>query len=690
MANKEIIWDVKIGDDVKFFDPEMSYEHTGYRPITMTKGLDFVKDPFIAVGVKKDATGRYTMLPPNSKTHRDWWLEQHNRIKQGYAINNYRVTGDHYFFLNFYRLLNVSKVVKAGEGREETMPQFWAKHYEYFHYVELCEILKHDVIALKARGVGFSEIAASLGVGKYSVVPSYKVIYTAFAENFLLGDGVLQKVWNNLEYLNSETEGGLARIRQKIDTMFHKRASKVDDQKKEKGHMAEILGKTVDNARKLRGGRYERIFFEESGSDPILLTKWNQAQALVQILGKKIGTRFAWGTGGDEGPYLAALEKMFLFPHRYGGLAYKHNHTKTGEFVLTGFFVPADTCVMDLMDARGVTDPIKGREYYDGERLKKADDAQNLLEFCSEYCYFPEEALSRQGQNDFNQVKLAEQHTDITIHKKIVVPRMGRLFWVYETDTDNIIGVKWTDDPEGDIWMSEEPQTDSQGIPLKNLYCAGIDGIDVGIDESVVGEAGSKFAILVKKRTYGNVGNKYVCGYMKRPNDVREAYTNAAKILWWYGCKGNLEDTKIGFRTWLRDKKMDIKMMMNRPNFALDPTKARNESLWGTPGSEKMIRHGLGLVKDYIEDYHMHLNLVEIIEQLQKFSYEFKGKFDWVSAMLMTEIADEDMYNLRVPKEEAEEVWEDIGYWKDEYGRTQFGIIPNNNAINYGNLHTGR
>ena len=40
----------------------------------------------------------------------------------------------------------------------------YKRQYEFFHYVELCEYLKKDVVALKARAVGFSEIGASLGL----------------------------------------------------------------------------------------------------------------------------------------------------------------------------------------------------------------------------------------------------------------------------------------------------------------------------------------------------------------------------------------------------------------------------------------------------------------------------------------------------------------------------------------------
>ena len=39
------------------------------------------------------------------------------------------------------------------EGRAETFPDFFSKQYEYFHYIELCEKLGYDVVALKARGV---------------------------------------------------------------------------------------------------------------------------------------------------------------------------------------------------------------------------------------------------------------------------------------------------------------------------------------------------------------------------------------------------------------------------------------------------------------------------------------------------------------------------------------------------------
>lgn len=44
MKNTDIKWDVKIGDHIEYFDPYLSYEITGYRPINDTEGLDFDPD----------------------------------------------------------------------------------------------------------------------------------------------------------------------------------------------------------------------------------------------------------------------------------------------------------------------------------------------------------------------------------------------------------------------------------------------------------------------------------------------------------------------------------------------------------------------------------------------------------------------------------------------------------------------
>ena len=81
-------------------------------------------------------------------------MEQLKRCAEGYTVGKYRITGDHYFFLNFYHMQTVNKSsAKHVRGRIQSFPMFAVKQYEFFHYVELCEYTGHDVVMLKARAL---------------------------------------------------------------------------------------------------------------------------------------------------------------------------------------------------------------------------------------------------------------------------------------------------------------------------------------------------------------------------------------------------------------------------------------------------------------------------------------------------------------------------------------------------------
>ena len=161
MENEEIKWDYMIGDKVKYFDPTKSYELTGYRPIDETNGLDFDPDPFMEVVFFKEKYGVHTLAPPKSPSYNEFWSREIDRCKQGLTINGYRITGNHYFFLNFYKLLVADDKGKQSQGRDVFHPSFWSKHYEYFHYIELCQYLNKDACSLKARGVNKSALLLS-------------------------------------------------------------------------------------------------------------------------------------------------------------------------------------------------------------------------------------------------------------------------------------------------------------------------------------------------------------------------------------------------------------------------------------------------------------------------------------------------------------------------------------------------
>ena len=136
------MWDYVLEDEIEFFDPECSYELTGYRPIDETHGLDFDPAPFCEAGRVYTETGHYTEYPSGSKPYADFWQEQLDRCINGYTIGKYRITGDNYFFLNFYRMPVVDDSKKLAEASGEGFPKFVAEQYKFFHYFEMCELLK--------------------------------------------------------------------------------------------------------------------------------------------------------------------------------------------------------------------------------------------------------------------------------------------------------------------------------------------------------------------------------------------------------------------------------------------------------------------------------------------------------------------------------------------------------------------
>ena len=112
-----------------------------------------------------------------------------------------------------------------------------------------------------------------------------------------------------------------------------------------------------------------------------------------------------------------------------------------------------------------------------------------------------------------------------------------------------------------------------------------------------------------------------------------------------------LEYTKISFQRFLQERKADDRLM-KRPEYAIS-TKARKvvtKKLIGVPSTEAVIKHGLELVGNFLNDYWFTIDFVDMLQQLLKYSYSQKRKFDIVAAMQMCEIGDEELFGLNPTK----------------------------------------
>ena len=674
------LWDVAVTEDVLYFDPELSYELTGYRPINETQGLDFDPTPFNELAQIYDRTGSYTEYPADSKPYNDFWREQYKRCTEGYTVGKYRITGDHYFFLNFYRMEVISEGARGGAGRNEKFPTFLAKQYEFFHYVEMAERLHKDVAILKARGIGLSEIVACLAVRPYITNRGYRSLLTCAAEGKLTP--LKTKCWKQLNWLDMNTNGGMRHLRQKVNNADTKRASQVTPDGVEYGWMSEIDSVIADTSDKIRGDRVDRLIYEEAGSNKYLTKSWIQGNALVELGGYHFGTRIALGTGGDD-MALEGLSNIFAKPEGYNVLPYKNYDTEDRKPQLTAFFIPAHKFSLreEFLDTRGVTQSEEFKKFYEEERKKLS--GKDLLDYCAEHCFIPNEALYKQGENIFDSIAIADRLTQIRIFKAGLKPEYVSLLWDRSGDTPDLTKVKVINNPNSKIAIYERPLRDEDGLVLKNLYVAGIDSIDQGSGDSSTSTDVSDFCIVIKKRIYGLQEAKYVAIYKDRPRDIREAYDVAMKLLVWYNCKALLEHTKISIVTYFKEKKKDS-LFMKRPASTLGDMKRGNSQMIGVPATEAIIKHGLELINNFVNDYCYSIDIDEMLEQLLKYSWENKRKFDIIAAMEMAEIGDEELMNIRpAAQDKLAKEWENIGWFTNEKGYKEYGVIPQKNGTRW-------
>src|SRR5690606_25700155 len=80
--------------------------------------------------------GRYTLAPIGSKERWEYRQEQERRCLYGYQEGDTRITGRHYFYLNFQR---IQRTIGKGkqEYKEEMFPAFWEIDYNWFWYKEI-------------------------------------------------------------------------------------------------------------------------------------------------------------------------------------------------------------------------------------------------------------------------------------------------------------------------------------------------------------------------------------------------------------------------------------------------------------------------------------------------------------------------------------------------------------------------
>lgn len=614
-------------------------------------------------------------VPIESYENIEWYNEQIGRVWDGFEYKGTRITGDHYWLLNFFPMQRV-KLNNRGIATEE-----FDFHYGYFSQeddyffkqVEEARQDKMDVMLFTGRGFGKTYNVISIGAKLYVLLDNAHLIISASIKDH--ADPTMAKMREGLNGLE-KLHPTLAQKRLFDNEGAIQAGEKLTQEGREitTGSM-NLIEKIVYDKKpgKTKGRRLNWQHFEEVGD-------WSGAASLVDCIAASEGTWyvgdikkaqvFYTGTGGTVTSMQA--KEIFLDPKAFN--IYSVTQYKDRPHA---FFFPAYLKYGGFWEKDGISDAAGAKARLEAKREDMKGNTVKYQKHCQEYPFTIEEMFMLTGTNKFNQRIIGKNITKIEALPKNEQPgERGFLHW--KRKHGKIVGVEWEQRDDGDIWILEHPKINPEtGRAFSHLYVAGYDGIDVGEKDTATGK-GSQGAIAVKKRMYSinELNNAYVCYYMKRPEDIDELYETCLMISWYFNCQINIEYSKTGIVGYFKQRNQ-LGRFMKRPKLTLnDITSERENNTIGTTPTLKNFGYGEDFLAQHIKDYGDNLLYLPVLYQLRDFRMDQRTYFDLVMAKFMCELGDDELTDKMVVPKKKVEIYEEEGYYTDEYGNKRWGVIP--------------
>ncbi len=637
-------------------------------------------DKFRQAAIFFEKHGCYTLAPRGTTDYKKYWDQETERCLNGYtAPDGEGITGYNYFYLNYspiFKLVETEYTDRNGDIRKRRervlqFPSFWDYDYYYFCAIEEAEQQGKHMAVLKSRQRGYSFKGASMLVRNYMLIPGSKNFAVASEQKFLVGDGLLTKAWQIMDFLDKHTEWAKQRL---VSTRMERVSGyKVTDEfgkQTEQGYLSSIVGITLKNdPERIRGTRGKLVLWEEGGKFPDLLDAWRIEQPSVETDdGVAFGLMIAFGTGGTIGASFEGLKELFYKPNANNVLAFPNIWDDGRENTECGFFVPAysnlesfdDDGNQRFMDKDGNSLKELAIQNLIDQRNKIKDGGasqQSIDRFISERPMKPAEAVLELGKNIFPRKLLMDQLTRIRTNKKL-------------QSMKHIVDLEW--DGNGQVNATEKPSGDITNYPLKKgdkphgsvviweypvkdpplgLYIGGCDPYDH--DDSFTNSLGSTF-IFKRVRAGEAWTDVIVAEYSGRPDTAEEYYENVRKLLTFYNARLLFENERKGIYPYFTNKHCDY-LLADQPDKIISEVfkDSKVQRRKGCHMTKQIRAYGEGLILEWLldefEEGHPNVERVysePLIEEL--IENDGVRNVDRVIALCMVMIYREELYQLKV------------------------------------------
>jgi len=629
--------------------------------------------------------GTMPEVHPQSYEMQVWYKKIFKALEEGVTV------GKEYYnpFFVFWILIFIFEIPlydKKGniipEGSEIGRPVYSTIDRYIFDVMWKAYKQRKYVGFMSGRGIGKSFITTAIEAWYYTLFDKQEIIVSATS------DPIVEEAWSKMVDTFDLIEEKYTGFRQKRILSGSERILAGEEYYDNNGDLKKrgslnYVRRIVygDNANKTRGRRPHFQHVEEFAAFPSHPSKGSLKNCIGQSKGSwlvmgSIKKAFVVYTGTGGSVNNKDAEDVFTNPKGY-------NLIEVNEWGKeTSLFIPSFLKYGGTWEQKGTPNVQLAMELIIMKRKSLESDHVAYEKELQEFPITLEEVFTVKGTNIFNQDKIGEQIAKVKMANKKPW-EVGKLEYILDKD-GNVKGVKFVKTNKGDIVIIEHPEVGDNGKILNNLYVSGLDSIDQGKMDSLID--GSKLAMAVKKRISKNMfestSNLYVAFYCKRSDQVRWDYENALKLSMYYNSKINLEYTKINIISFFRERGQFWRFLQ-RPSIAIgsNVSGVKASQLIGSPATSHVIAHQDQKLADYIDDYYYQIVYLPALEQLRGYSMENRTPFDYVVAMGLAELADEDF--LGKPATDGGQASEDLtmfGYYRDSKGIKRWGEIPKKNT----------
>lgn len=611
-----------------------------------------------------------------TKKRRNGIIIKGKKLRTG-EIVDLHITGDHYNYLNYSRILRppneVEKEELLSKGDHKTtmvdgFPNFWDGDYWNFKIDFFIAKNNYHLAKGKARGKGYSYKRGSQGANTINLVKDATVILAAYDLAYLTDpQATSDMVKHNLDWFENHTHwkrGFLSESLDEIQLGF----KTTDGGNKTFGMLSKVLSVSLRNNESAAiGKRAIEIDFEESGKCPNLQEALGVTLSSTEVGATNVGTIRVYGTAGTKESNWAAFSKVFFNPNKFFMMPFENIWDYNARHTTCGFFHPQVWNMHPYMDIWGnsMLEVAYNKDLANKDKVKGELTNSEYVTYVGQRANTPQEAFKVGGDNLFVSPELLDNYAAIISGANNFPYRDGIL-----VETDNGLEFRTNTwliaNGQKDVaheYIEDVPFDDKKdikgcirewyppklvdGIIPNMLYYVVLDPFGKDKKSSLVINKNSLASIYVL--TYPNdypgiPSDTIVAAYSGRPDRMEDVDKILLKLCTRYNAKALVEvdrgETVSNFRKW-----RTLNYLSTDPTVILsDKQKENMTPNYGINiGSGSNAEDGLIYLKDwlytikgvspdnrnryvfhYIPDKPLHSELIQ---------FSIEGNFDRISAM---------------------------------------------------------